>query len=436
MSVLLLGLSHRTATIELLEQVALDQAGVSKLRRATLDSPHVSEALVLSTCNRVEIYAAVERFHGGIEDLTTIFADHSGVDADVWLPSIYVLYDEGAVAHLFSVAAGLDSMVIGESQVLGQVRDALRAGQDDESVGPLLNGLFQQALRVGKRVHSETDIDHAGQSMVSVALDAVQRERGPLAGQQVAIIGAGSMAGLAASTLRRLGVRDLTILNRSGPRRTTSGASALSADIAAQRLGLDALPAQLRTADLVVSCTGAVGAVVTEEMVRAATRGRARPLTIVDLALPRDVERGVAELDGVTVVGLVQIAERADDLPSEPAVDAVRQIVGTEVAAYKMVAEQASVAPTVVALRSMATTLVGAELDRLWNKLGSVSERDRAEIEQTVQRVADKLLHEPTVRVKQLGGQVPSASYAAALAELFALDPAAIKAVTDAGEAP
>jgi glutamyl-tRNA reductase len=204
----------------------------------------------------------------------------------------------------------------------------------------------------------------------------------------------------------------------------------------ARRLGLDALPAQLRTADLVVSCTGAVAPVITEGMVRAAISKRTRHLTIVDLALPRDVEHETGELDGVTVVGLTQIAERVDDASSGPAVDAVRQIVGAEVAAYRLATEQATIAPTVVALRSMATTLVAAELDRLWNKLGSVSDRDRAEIGQTVQRVADKLLHEPTVRVKQLGGQVPSASYAAALAELFALDPAAIKAVTDAGEAP
>jgi glutamyl-tRNA reductase len=319
--------------------------------------------------------------------------------------------------------------VIGESQVLGQVRDALRGGQDDESVGPLLNGLFQQALRVAKRAHSETDIDHAGQSMVSVALDAVERENRPIAGRQVAIIGAGSMAALAVSTLRRLGVTGLTVLNRT-PRR----AGALTAKVDA--VGLDALPGQLRSADLVVSCTGAVGVVVTDVMVRAAMADRTRPLTIVDLALPHDVDRSVADIDGVSVVGLAEIAERASDRPSEPAVDAVRQIVGLEVAAYRAAAEQASIAPTVVALRTMATTLVGVELDRLWNKLGPIADRERAEIEQTVRRVADKLLHEPTVRVKQLGGQVPSATYAAALAELFALDPAAIKAVTDAGEAP
>ncbi len=428
MSVLVLGLSHRTASLDLLEQVALETSRAAKLRQAVLDSPHVTEAVVMSTCNRVEIYAAVERFHASIEDITAVFADVTGLDSDVWLPAVYVLYDEGAVAHLFAVATGLDSMVIGEAQVIGQVKDALRSGQEAESVGPVLNGLFQQALRVGKRAHSETGIDQTGRSLVSVALDDVERLSGALAGRRVTIIGAGSMSALTAATLRRRGVGDLTILNRS-----PEHASALGAEVGGRHRGLAALGEQLRVSDLVVSCTGAVGVRITEADVRAAMAGRTSGLVIVDLALPHDVDPAVAGIDGVSVVGLSEIADQAKDVPADDAIEAVRRIVREELTAFRIATEQASVAPTVVALRSMATALVGSELERLWNRLGDVSDHDRAEIALTVRRVADKLLHEPTVRVKELRGKVPSTSYAAALAELFALDPGSIKAVTEPG---
>jgi glutamyl-tRNA reductase len=429
MSVLVLGLSHRTASLDVLEQVALETSRAAKLRQAVLDSAHVTEAVVMSTCNRVEIYAAVERFHASIEDITAAFSDVTGLDSDVWLPSVYVLYDEGAVAHLFAVATGLDSMVIGEAQVIGQVKDALRSGQEAESVGPVLNGLFQQALRVGKRAHSETGIDQTGRSLVSVALDDVERLSGALAGRRVTIIGAGSMSALTAATLRRRGVGDLTILNRS-----PEHASALGAEVGGRHRGLDVLGEQLRVSDLVVSCTGAVGVRITEADVRAAMAGRTSGLVIVDLALPHDVDPAVAGIDGVSVVGLSEIADQAKDVPADDAIEAVRRIVREELTAFRIATEQASVAPTVVALRSMATALVGSELERLWNRLGDLSDHDRAEIALTVRRVADKLLHEPTVRVKELRGKVPSTSYAAALAELFALDPGSIKAVTEPGD--
>jgi glutamyl-tRNA reductase len=239
------------------------------------------------------------------------------------------------------------------------------------------------------------------------------------------------MSALTAATLRRRGVADLTILNRS-----PESARALGVEVAGRHRGLETLDEQLRSADLVVSCTGAVGVRVTEEAVRAAMPARTSPLLIVDLALPHDVARGVADVEGVKVVGLSEIADQAKDVPADDATEAVRRILREELTAFRVATEQSSVAPTVVALRSMATALVGAELDRLWHRLGDVSDHDRAEIALTVRRVADKLLHEPTVRVKELRGQVQSTSYAAALAELFALDPASIKAMTEPGDQP
>jgi glutamyl-tRNA reductase len=431
MSILIVGTSYRRAPVELLEQLALDVDGASKLRAAALETAHVSEALVLATCNRIEIYAEVDRFHGSVEDLTALLAGHANAALEDVVETLYVHYDEAAVAHLFEVATGLDSMVVGESQILGQVRAALRQGQDDASVGPSLNVLFQQGLRVGKRAHSETDIDRAGQSLVSVALADASEVLGPLDTCSACIVGAGSVAALTAANLQRAGVRDISITSR-----TLSRASRLAEAVEGRTVPLAALVDQIASADLVVSCTGATGQVITAEMVTRAlvARARDRPLVIVDLALPHDVTPTVAEFPGVTLIPLKTLADSVHNGSALADVAAVKAVVAEEVAAFIAARDAARVAPTVVALRTMATGVVATELARLWGRLGPLSPAERDEIVQTVTRVADKLLHEPTVRVKQLAGRTPESSYADALAELFALDPAAVDALTRAGE--
>ncbi len=433
MSVLVVGASHRTTSDALLEQLALDADGAAKLRAAVLDSPHVSEALVLATCNRIEIYAEVDRFHGSVEDLTALLVDHASSSIDKVVPALYVHYDEAAVAHLFEVVTGLDSMVVGESQILGQVRDALRRAQADEAVGTAINSLFQQGLRVGKRAHTETNIDRAGQSVVSVALDGAVEIIGPLQGARVCIVGAGSVAGLAASSVRRAGVGNIVIASR-----TYENAQRLAGRVGGRAVRLMQLGDALGEADLVVSCTAATGSVISAEMVAASMTARTSeaPLAIIDLALPHDVSPEVAKLPGVTVIALKTLAESVHNGSALADVIAVKAIVDEEVSAFTAARDAARVAPTVVALRTMATTVVSTELERLWGRRGDLSPEQRAEIVQTVRRVADKLLHEPTVRVKQLAGRTPEASYAEALAELFALDPAAVDAVLRPGELP
>jgi glutamyl-tRNA reductase len=432
MSILIVGASHRTAPVELLERLALDGAGTAKLRAAALDSDHVSEALVLATCNRIEIYAEVDRFHGSVEDLTALLAAHAQLSVDAVLGSLYVHYDEAAVAHLFEVATGLDSMVIGESQILGQVREALRQGQSDSSVGASLNSLFQQGLRVGKRAHAETDIDHAGQSVVSVALAEAAQLLGSLDDARVCIVGAGSVAALTATSVRRAAAAaDIVVASR-----TRAHATRLAESVGGRSAPFEALTAEISRADLVISCTGATGPVITDAMLAAATADRAvdKQLVIVDLALPRDVEPSAAVAHGVRVIALEALASSVHNGSALADVAAVRAIVSEEVRAFASARDAARVAPTVVALRSMATGVVAAELARLWSRLGPIPDAEREEIVATVTRVADKLLHEPTVRIKQFAGRSPESSYAEALAELFALDPAAVDAVSRAGE--
>lgn len=425
MSVLVVGVSHKSAPVALLERLALDAEGVSKLVDDLMGSEHVGEATVIATCNRLEVYADVDRFHGSVEEVSRLLVERAGESTEALVPHLYVHYDDGAVSHLFNVASGLDSMVVGEGQILGQTREALRLGQELGSVGPALNVLFQQALRVGKRSHAETDIDRAAPSLVTAALERIP---GSVAGRRVVVVGAGAMASLAISTVFRLGASDISVVNRS-----SDNAERLARDYDARSLPLVDLTGALTEADVVVSCTGAAGVLITRDALESAREGVETPLAIIDLALPHDVEPEVVTLPGVSLVGLASLAEDLRDSDGAREVGGVRAIVAQEISAFLSARHQASVTPTVVALRSMATAVVDAEMERLAARLPGLDEATRAEVLHTVRRVADKLLHEPTVRVKELANETGAVSYAAALAELFALDPDAVDAVTRAG---
>jgi glutamyl-tRNA reductase len=418
-SYLVVGISHRSADIDVLERVALDHEAATKLALAVKHTPAVAESAVLATCNRTEVYATVDRFHAGMDEVTAILSDITGVPLLDLAEHLYVHFEEGAVAHLFQVAVGLDSMVVGESQILGQVKETLRFGQDLETIGTDLNALFQHALRVGKRARAETGIDAAGRSVVSAGLDAV----GGFEGRRALIVGAGSMASLAAQTLLTGGAASVTIANRNYDR-----AVALAERVGGTAIQLAAVPDALADADLVVSCTGARGVVLTEEMIRNATDGR--PFGVLDVALPRDVSPEAARLPGVTLVTLADLAGTAGG--SQDDIDEVRRIVGEETGSFEATRRAASVAPTVVALRAMATELVESELARLERKLPGLDEGQRNEVARTVRRVVDKVLHNPTVRVKELAADPGGPTYADALRELFALDPAKVDAVTAA----
>jgi glutamyl-tRNA reductase len=424
-SVLVVGISHNSAPVALLERVALDDDGVQKLMADASACDHVSEATVIATCNRVEIYTEVDRFHGSVESLSRLLVDRAGQTTEAMLPHLYVHYDDGAISHLFQVAAGLDSMALGEGQILGQTREALRRGQELGTVGPALNTLFQQALRVGKRTRAETAIDQVAPTLVTAALDQVGGAVDSVRGKAVVVLGAGAMAGLATATVSRMGARRVSVVNRSQDR-----ARRLAGQYDAHPVPMTGLATELATADVLITCTGSVGILVSRVMLAAARAEAAEPLAIVDLALPHDVDPAAADLPGVTLLGLAQLAAALHDGSDGAEVLEVRRILGEEITAFLAARRQASVTPTVVALRSMATSVVDAEMTRLETRLPDLDEALRAEIRHTVRRVADKLLHEPTVRVKELANEQGAVSYAAALAELFALDPEAVDAVT------
>jgi glutamyl-tRNA reductase len=442
MSLLVVGLSHRTAPVSVLERAALSDSARGKLLLDAVAAEPATEAAVLATCNRIELYADVDKFHAGVAELSTLLAQHSGAPLDELTPHLYVHYEDRAVHHLLSVACGLDSMVVGEGQILGQIKDALALGQELHTAGRLLNDLFQQALRVGKRAHSETGIDRAGQSLVTFGLDQLAPVTGPPAGRSALVVGAGSMSSLAAATLARAGVSELVIANRTVERAERLARTLAEQGTAARAITMAEVPGALPAADIVVSCTGATGLVLTADDLRAAAEERAgraprTPLAVLDLAMPRDIDADAHGVQGVHLVDIESLAAASADAPMAADVDQVRAIVSEEVAAFGAAQRAARITPTVVALRAMAADVVASELARLDGRLPGLEDKERAEIGQTVRRVVDKLLHAPTVRVKQLAGEPGGAGYADALRELFDLDPQTVVAVSRAdGSSP
>jgi glutamyl-tRNA reductase len=425
MSVLVVGISHRSAPVALLERVTAGVGEVSGVLQHLRTTAPVGEAVVLATCNRVEVYADTDGFHAGVDAVSDLLSRLSGVSLGELSKHLYVHWEAQAVLHLFSVAAGLDSMVVGESQILGQLRRAYATARSDDAAGRVLHELFQRALRAGKRAHAETGIDEAGRSLVTVGLEHAAAAVGDLAGRHALVIGAGSMAALTGATLRRLGAADLVIANRTPER-----GRRLATSLDGEGIALEQVEDALARVDVVVSCTGATGLVLDADTVERALKLRdGRPIALLDLALPRDVDEAVRDLPGVTLVDLTSLQEVLASTETGADVDAARAIVTEEVGTFLAWQMASRVAPTVIALRSRADEVVAAELSRLTTRLPDLDDRARLELEATVRRVVDKLLHTPTVRVKELTEAPEGLSYADALRELFGLDRAAPAAV-------
>lgn len=417
MSILVVSVSHKSTSVGMLARLAMDAPMAAKLADQLLTSEHIDEAVVLSTCNRTELYASVARFHAGLDDLTTSLADFAALPAAELRTMCAVYFDEGAVAHTFAVASGLESVVVGENQILGQVRTALTLCQTQGTVGTVLNSLFQQALRVGKRVQSETGVGSAGRSLVTAAYQVLTAERGALAGRRVLVVGAGAMAGLAARTAAAAGAQ-VSCVNR-----TLERAVRLAAAVNGIAIPLEQLDPALRRTDILVTCTGARSMNITPAQLAGTP-----VIGVVDLALPADVSPQISEL-GITLVNLDRLVESEFDHASSSDIEVARQLVRLEVRDFLGLRRSAQVAPTVVALRSMASEVVAGEMKRLDARLPSLDHHERAEVQHTVRRIVDKLLHAPTVRVQELAADPDAVDYAAALRELFALDPQTVAAV-------
>ncbi|WP_312881656.1 glutamyl-tRNA reductase [Actinomadura alba] len=406
-SILVIGLSYRSAPLAIFERAAITEETAKRLLSDVHRAPGTREAVVVATCNRVEVYAETVTSSQSVQTITELFARHCGIPPDRLVPHLYQYADDDAFRHLLKMVCGLDSMVIGEDQILGQVRAAFRLAQDRRTVGRVLHGVMQRALRVGKRARSETSINRAGASLVTVGLDIV----GPVAGKHALIVGAGSISTLTANTLADRGIATVTVANRTVRR---AERLADNVPVHAAAIPLADVGDALATADLVVSCVGAGEYVVTADMV-------CRPVVLLDLAFPRGIDPEAALRPGAILIGLDDLVDRAHANAVD--IEAVTRIIEDEIADCRASRYAEAVAPTVAALRDKATAVVDSELARLTTRLPELDERAHGVIARTVQRVADKLLHTPTVRVQELAAAPGGGQYATVLRELFDLPP-------------
>jgi glutamyl-tRNA reductase len=420
MGILGLGISFRRAPIELLERLSFIDDDLAKAYRAAIDLDGVDETVILSTCNRVEIYGNASSYHVGFLALKRLLGETRHVAADDFAEPLYAHWERDAADHLFSVAAGLDSMVLGETQIHAQVREALRRAEGEAAAGPVLSGLFHAATRTGRRVRQETSLGTAPDAFVALGAELVENALGGLEGRSTIVIGAGQMAALAVKHLRHRGVGPVRIVNRS-----LEHARALAARTNAEHGELDTLPAALADADLVVSATGASGYVVRQGPVARAMHGRdGRPLVLLDLAVPRDVDPEVAYVDGVRVIDIVTLRERIGEHDPRTAADIVRahELVSDEVRRWVVRRRGDELAPLIRGLRAHGENIVRGELERFASGLADLTPEERETVEALARGVAAKLLHDPIVELKERSEPGTDRAHAKLLAELLGID--------------
>ena len=419
MHLFLLGVSHRTAPVDLRERLDFSSRDLSAAAEAIAARSSMSESVVLSTCNRSEIYVASNDPAVAREELITFLSDYHHVPSDAFQPHLFALENSAAVAHLFRVAAGLDSLVVGEPQILGQVKDAYQIAAGKHCVGPVLSNVFRWSFGVGKRVRSETAL---GEGAVSVSFAAVALARkifGRLQGRRVLVVGAGDISSLTAQHLRAQGVGDIVITSR-----TLSHAEALAHDVGGLAVPWDGMMNALGSADIVITATGSQRPIVTRaQLVAAQGHRRSTPLFIIDIAVPRDVDPSVGEIEQVFLYNIDDLQSIVEENLSRRAAEVERaeSIVNEEVTRFMAWQRSRSAVPTVVALRQRFEAIRTSELQRLEGKLGALPPEARARVDDITRLIVEKLLIEPTEQLKALPDEATQAAYTEAINRLFKL---------------
>ena len=418
MSIVVIGINHRTSPVNLLEKMTIADSAMPKALHSLSVRDDIREVVVLSTCNRTEVYAVAERFHGAYDDIRDFFCETSGLTSDEVTPHLFSQHDEAAISHLFEVAAGLDSAVLGEVEVIGQVRDAWERAMSEGVSRSSLNLLFRYALEVGKRARTETGISRSTASVSHAAVEMAHDILGTLEGKHVLVVGAGEMGEGVATALSREGAGSVAVINR-----TASRGEALADKVGARLSQFDNLETEVSAADVIVSCTGSGSAVLTASMVRTARKGIDSPLLIVDIALPRDVDPAVGNIDGVTLRDLDHLKEWANrGLEKRAAeVDQVRSIVGEETERFVLEQAQRQAAPLISQLREAVDAIRTAEIERLAGRMVDFTEEQRETVETITRGIVAKLLHNPSVSLREAAGSAQGERLSAAVRDLFNL---------------
>jgi len=419
-SLVVVGLNHRTAEVALLERITVPPSGITKALHALAEREHLAEVALLSTCNRTEVYARTTRFHPGVDDVRQFLADHSGLDADALAATLYTYHDDAAVAHLFGVAAGLDSMIIGEGEILGQVREAWHIAEKAGTVGQPLARTFRHAVEVGKRARTETAIGRHAVSISSAAVTLAAERLGSLVGRRVLVLGAGDVGEGMAVALSGAGATEIVVANRSRAR-----ARELARRVAGRAISLDEIPDELVDADVLLASTGSSGVLIERgDMEDVMQRRDGRALLVVDVAVPRDVDPGVSQVFGITLLDIDALRAFGDQsLRARRAeIGKVREIITDELDRFRLEQSARVVSPLVSALRARADVVRDAEIARYESRLAELDPAERATVEQLTRGIVNKLLHEPTIRLKEAAGSTRGELLADAITDLFALD--------------
>lgn len=419
MSIVVLGINYHTSPVTLLEKVMIPVPAMSEALRVLSSHSDIREVIVLSTCNRTEVYAVAERYHAAHTDILEFLCETSGLSADEITPHLYSQFDDDAVVHLFEVAAGIDSAVLGETEIVGQVRDAWDFAMKQGTSRSTLNLLFRYALESGKRARTETGISRSTASVAHAAVEMAEEILGTLSGKRVLVVGAGEMGEGVAGALSRAGTESITVLNR-----TVSRAEALADKIGARVSDFESLENELATADVVLACTGAGGVIIDHELLARVRQGVLTPILVVDIALPRDVAASVAELPGVTLRDLDHLSDWAqrgiDKRASE--VGQVREIIGEEVKRFLLDQTQRQAAPLVAQLREVVESIRTTEMERFESGLSAMTPEQRELVESISHGIINKMLHVPSVRLREAAGTPQGERLSAAVRDLFSLD--------------
>lgn len=419
MSVVIIGLNHRTVPLSLLERTTVDESRLGKALHDVASRANVSEAVVLSTCNRLEIYVVAERFHGAYEDIRNFLSETAYMPPEQFGDHLYVYYDEDAIAHLFAVTAGLDSAVVGEAEILGQVRSAWEHARLEGTAGSQLNLLFRHALEVGKRARTETAIGRHIASVSSAAVAMADERLGGLSGRRALVLGTGDMGEGMVLALADSGVADLRIANRTWER-----AEELAGRVGGRAVRLAELGDTLEEIDLLLTGTGASSLMLEHgDLARIMSRRSGRQLVIVDVAVPRDVDPSAGELPGVVLLDMDDLRAFVDAGMSERRreVAAVQHIVGEELDRFLEISSAREVAPLVKELRDRAEAVRTSELDRYRSKLRDLEPTQAEAVDALTRAIVAKLLHEPSVALKDAAGSPRGERLAESLRDLFDL---------------
>ena len=418
MSIVVIGVNHRTGPLALLERVSVTVESLPKAIAGLTSRVNIREAVVLSTCNRTEVYAVAERFHGAYSDIRDFLCELGGLSPDELHPHLYSQHDDAAVTHLFEVASGLDSAVLGETEILGQVRNAWELAQVEGGAKATLNLLFRHALETGKRARTDTGISRSTTSVSHAAVEMATERLGTLQGRRVLVVGAGEMGEGIAAALVSAGASDITVTNR-----TEARAEQLAARVNGRVVPFNELTQSIAQVDVLLTCTGAGSVIIDSDTVRNARVGINTELLIVDIAVPRDVDSAAALLDGVTLLDLDNLRDWAAKGIEKRAVEAdlVRLIVSEEVERFTIDVTARQAAPLVAQLHEHAESIRLAELDRYSSRLAALEPAQRAAVEAVTKGIIAKLLHAPSVRLKEDVGTPSGERNASAVRDLFDL---------------